>query len=152
MTKATLVRVVIAVTGVLLSASIIWMWYRRRRQLQPTGKSVTFEFGDTEASNAFLHRNQKFLPKFERLMDLANKCFGRQLQPKNRTEDICFGLGHTCREDFMEIVFLCANGYSNAGLKLLRGLYERSVALAYIVKFPEKAVHPAIRRTRRHLT
>ena len=72
-------------------------------------------------------------------MDLANKCFGRQLQPKNRSQHICFGLGHTCREDFMEIVFLCANGYSNAGLKLLRGLYERAVALAYIVKFPEKA-------------
>jgi hypothetical protein len=100
---------------------------------------MTFEFGGTEASKAFLQRNQKFLPKFERLLDLANKCFGRQLQPKNRTEDICFGLGHTCREDFMEIVFLCANGYSNAGLKLLRGLYERAVALAYIVKFPEKA-------------
>jgi hypothetical protein len=67
MTKATLVRIAIAFTGVLLTASIIWMWYRTRRQL-PTEKSVTFEIGNTEASKAFLHRNQKFLPKFERLL------------------------------------------------------------------------------------
>lgn len=100
---------------------------------------MTFEFGDTESCMAFLKRNQKFLPKFEKLMDLGNKCFGRRVKPENRAEDICFGLGHTCREDFMEIVFLAANGYSNAGLKLLRALYERAVALAYIVKFPEKA-------------
>src|SRR5262249_41693182 len=99
---------------------------------------MTFELGGTDASKAFIVRNRKFLGQFDRLMDLGNKCFGRQLQPKNRTEDICFGLGHTCREDFMEIVFLAANGYSNAALKLLRGLYERAVALAYIIRFPEK--------------
>jgi len=100
---------------------------------------MTFEFGETEASKAFLLRNRKFLHKFERLLDLGNKCLGRKLRPNNRTEDICFGLGHTCREDFLEIVFLAANGYSNGAVKLLRGLYERAVVLAYIIKFPEKA-------------
>jgi len=100
---------------------------------------MIFEFGKTDAFFAFLQRNQTFLPKFERLLDLGNKCLARQLRPKNRTEDICFGLGHTCREDFLEIVFLAAHAYSNGALKLLRGLYERAVALAYIMKFPEKA-------------
>src|SRR5437867_2478463 len=138
MGKTTLVKVAVTLIGVLLTGSIIWVWHRRRQHLRPTEKSLTFEFGDTNATKAFLKRNQKSLPKFERLMDLGNKCLGRLVRPENRTEDICFGLGHTCREDFSEILFLCANGYSNAGLKLLRGLYERAVALAYIVKVPEK--------------
>jgi hypothetical protein len=76
------------------------------------------------------------------------------LRPKNRTEDICFGLGHTCREDFLEILFLAANGYSNGALKLLRGLYERALTMSYIIKSPAKADRfmsfVAIQETPRH--
>jgi len=61
--------------------------------LRPTEKSLTFEFGDTNATKAFLKRNQKFLPKFERLMDLGNKCFGRAPRPTSRGEDIASGWG-----------------------------------------------------------
>jgi hypothetical protein len=39
----------------------------------------------------------------------------------------------------MEVLFLAVNGYGIGASKLLRGLYERAVALAYIVKRPEKA-------------
>ncbi|HZR28494.1 MAG TPA: DUF5677 domain-containing protein [Terriglobales bacterium] len=98
----------------------------------------TFEFGQTAESEAFFDRNPKFYPAFERLTALINKCFGRSLQPKNRTEDICFGLGESCRDDFTEILFLAVNGYATGALKLLRGLYERAVALAYIIKCPDK--------------
>lgn len=55
-----------------------------------------------------------------------------------RPDYIRFSLGESCREDFLEILFLAANGYGAAALKLLRGLYERAVALSYMVKEPTK--------------
>jgi Family of unknown function (DUF5677) len=100
---------------------------------------MDFHFGATPESDLFFSRNPKFYPAFERLMALANKCFGRTFYPKNRSEDICFSLGETCREDFLEILFLAVHGYGYGACKLLRGLYERAVALAYMVKRPEKA-------------
>jgi Family of unknown function (DUF5677) len=100
---------------------------------------MEFEFGETDQGKKFFRRHPDFYGSFERLMELANRCFGRAIHPKSRVEDICFDLGHTCRADYLEILFLAANCYGTAALKLLRGLYERSVALAYIVKHPEKA-------------
>jgi hypothetical protein len=100
---------------------------------------MKFEFGETRESEAFFDRNPKFMAAFERLMQLANSCFGRQLNPRNRAEDVCFGLGHACRQDFLEVIFLAVNGYGSASSKVIRGLYERAVTLAYIGKNPDKA-------------
>jgi hypothetical protein len=127
------------------SAGLVVVWLYRRwmsnRKNPSAGGSmeVIFEFGQTSESETFFDRNPKFYPAFERLAALINKCFGRPVRHKNRTEEVCFSLGETCREDFMEILFLAANGYATGASKLLRGLYERAVALAYIVKHPEKA-------------
>lgn len=115
-----------------LAHSYLWRCSKKRGSMQ-------FEFGETDQANAFFDRNPKFHPAFERLMTLANKCFGRKLHPKSRIEDVCFDLGHTCRADYMEILFLAVNGFGIAASKLLRGLYERAVTLAYIIKHPEKA-------------
>jgi len=100
---------------------------------------MEFHFGATPESDAFFDRNPRFYPAFERLMTLANKTFGREHKPKNRTEQIGFSLGETCRVDFLEIVFLAVHGFGIGASKLLRGLYERAVALAYMIKHPEKA-------------
>ena len=101
---------------------------------------ITFEFGETAQSRAFFQRNQQFLPAFERLVILINKCFVRSsLTPSTLAANICFSLGETCRQDFLEILFLAVNGYGTAAYKLLRGLYERAVTMAYIMKHPEKA-------------
>jgi hypothetical protein len=99
---------------------------------------MDFEFGETQESKAFFDRNPKFMPMFVSLIELANKYFGRRPQPKNQLEDICFGLGHASRQDFLEVVFLAVNGYGDGSLKLTRGLYERSVTLAYLVQNPTK--------------
>jgi len=99
---------------------------------------MEFDFGTTKASEAFFDRHPKFYPTFEHLMGLGNKVFGRESLPKNPLEDVGFGLGHACREDFIEIVFLASNGYGGGALKLFRGLYERAVTLAYLVKFPKR--------------
>ena len=100
---------------------------------------TTFEFGETVASNAFWDRNPKFFSAFTHLVNLTNKCFGRTLNPRNRVEDLGFDLGETCRQDFFEIVFLGVNGHGIGAQKLLRGLYERAVALEYIRTHPKKA-------------
>ena len=93
---------------------------------------MTFEFGETEESNAFFDRSPSFVPFFEKLMATANKCFGRRVNFKNHLEDVVFSQGHTCCDDYTEVVFLAVNGHANAAAKVFRGLYERAVTLAYI--------------------
>jgi|SRR5579863_3291395 len=98
-----------------------------------------FEFGETEEAEAFFNRHPNFYPAFEQLTALVNKCFARPvLEPYYGPEYIRFSLGEACREDFIEILFLAANGYGDGASKLLRGLYEGAVALAYMVKEPAK--------------
>jgi hypothetical protein len=99
---------------------------------------MTFEFGETVESKAFAERHPKFIPAFMSLMDVGNKCFGRLIRPTNRLEDIGFWLGHTCRDDFLEVTFLAVNGHGFAASKILRGLFERAVTLAYLLKHPHK--------------
>lgn len=98
-----------------------------------------FEFGETAESEAFFDRHPNFYPAFERLMALGNTCFGRPLpKPYYGPEYTLFGLGESCRADFLEILFLAVNAHGCGASKLLRGLYERAVALAYMVKEPAK--------------
>jgi len=96
----------------------------------------TFEFGETIEAGAFLDRHPNLQPALERLFALINRCFVRPA-PKPPGY-IPFRLGESCREDFLEILFLAANGYAVGASKLLRGLYERAVALTYMVNDPTK--------------
>jgi hypothetical protein len=99
----------------------------------------TFEWGETAESEAFFDRHPDFYPAFEKLIALVNKCFGRPFpEPHYGSDYILFSLGESCREDFLEIAFLAAHGYAAGAAKLFRGLYERAVALAYLVSEPQK--------------
>src|SRR5712691_11597100 len=95
-----------ALFGLATSSVVLYLLLFRKR-----GGRMLFEFGQTDQNKAFFDRHPKFYPAFERLMDLANKCFGRASGAKNHAQDICFGLGHTCRDDYTEILFLVVNGY-----------------------------------------
>jgi hypothetical protein len=99
---------------------------------------VTFEFGETESCREFLNGNPEFLEFFDAITKLGNKCLGPEMKPANELEDIAFGMGNACRDDFLEVAFLAINGYGFAASKLLRGLYERAVALAYLTANPDK--------------
>lgn len=106
----------------------------------PKGEgSMDFEFGDTTKSKAFLEGHSLFIRFLEHTVALANACFGRRCQPKNRAEDVCFDLGQTCRDDYLQTIFLAINGYGIGASKLLRSLYERAVTLTYLTQHPEKA-------------
>jgi hypothetical protein len=98
-----------------------------------------FEFGETAEAKEFFARHPNFCPAFEQMLALINRCFDRPLpEPRYGHDYIRFSLGEACREDFFEILFLASNGYGAASFKLLRGLFERAVALAYMVKEPAK--------------
>jgi hypothetical protein len=99
-----------------------------------TTPNFIFEFGDTEKSKAFVTRNPQFPAALVRLFTTANRCFGGDPHAKNQLGRICFWLGHTCRQDFVEVVFLAVNGYGAGATKILRSLYERAV---YCVPDPE---------------
>jgi hypothetical protein len=88
---------------------------------------------------AFEQRQQVFVEKLPLLRQTFEKVFIRQMQISNSQEKVVFFLGRLCVEDFMEILLLCGNGYGIGALKLLRGLFERSVTLGYIAENPEEA-------------
>ncbi|HEY4904039.1 MAG TPA: DUF5677 domain-containing protein [Candidatus Sulfotelmatobacter sp.] len=103
-----------------------------------TNEAPMFEIPDTLKARAYVGRNPKFPDAFIKLLDLSNKCFGRQFNPKNQIENICFGLGHTSRQDFLEVAFLAINAYGDGATKILRCLYERAVTIEYLMQNPEK--------------
>jgi hypothetical protein len=96
-----------------------------------------FDFADTPAARAFTERNKGFWGHLERVLAIANRCFGREI-PSERGEHLLFKLGDVCRDDFLEIAFLAVNGHGVAAHKLLRGLYERAVTAEYLRRKPEK--------------
>lgn len=55
-------------------------------------------------------------------------------------EKAVFYLGRLCVEDFFEIMLLASNGYGDAGMKLLRGMYEKAVTARYLQQYPNKTV------------
>jgi hypothetical protein len=50
---------------------------------------------------------------------------------------VVYFLGNACIEDFNEILQLGFNGYGIGALKLLRGLYERTITEAYLANKPD---------------
>ena len=95
-------------------------------------------FGETPESNEFLKRNQNFYPALDQLEALSNNAFGREYEFRSRAEQVCFQLGEACRLDFAEILFLAVHGFGSGADKLVRGLYERAVAMAYIANTPTR--------------
>ena len=96
--------------------------------------------GSSDKSEAFFNDHPNFWGAFEKLMSVSNECFGRTCHYENQAESLMFSLGQACREDYLEIAFMGVHGFDTATTKLLRGLYERAVTHAYIIKNPEKVM------------
>lgn len=101
---------------------------------------MDFEFGQSDKAEAFFSEHPNFWDAFEKLTNLSNRCFGRTCHYENQAESLMFSLGQTCRDDYLEISFMGVHGFNSATTKLLRGLYERAVTHAYIIKNPEKVM------------
>lgn len=134
-------RVKLIVVLLLMAVLVLNLRRRRRRHQSPMTNETQqpiFEIPDTAKSRAFVARNPKFPAAFVKLLDLSNQCFGRNPRDKDHREHICFWLGHTCRQDFLEVVFLAINGYGAGATKILRSLYERAVTIEYLIHNPHK--------------
>ena len=102
-------------------------------------KPIPVSFGLEEDWRLFAEQHQVFLQKWPNLVQTFQRVFLRTTETTSPAEKVLFILGQLIREDFMEILLLCGNGYGVAGLKILRGMYESAVTAAYLAKHPDEA-------------
>lgn len=100
--------------------------------------NIELDFGETKNSIEFFNAHNEVGFIFERIINLANICFGREVSPNKKLDTIVFGLGHSCRMDFIEIIHLIVNNYSEGAAKILRVFFEKALTVSYLIKHPEK--------------
>jgi len=94
--------------------------------------------GIPEEWKHFEEQHGLFFERFPHLESALETTFIRTTTLSEPIDKFVLQYGRLCVEDFFEILLNCANGYGIAGQKLLRGLYERAVTLAYLDKYPEE--------------
>jgi hypothetical protein len=94
-------------------------------------------FGNVGEWQEFNRRNARFLERFENLKNALTIAFARSGESAEPVDRMIFYLGRLCTEEFNEILVLAGNGYGVGALKLLRGMYERSVTAHYLHLHPE---------------
>jgi Family of unknown function (DUF5677) len=97
-------------------------------------QEITFGFPDQW--KAFQGRHEKFLSRFPNLRAAIDIAFLRTFGSSGPEERVIFIMGRVCSEEFFEILLLAGNGYGFGALKLLRGLYERAVTMAFLSDNP----------------
>jgi Family of unknown function (DUF5677) len=104
---------------------------------------IAASFGFREEWADFGKRNPGFLRVMPALGESIQRVFGRKETFGARSatvvqDRLIYHLASVCAEDFLEILLLCGNGYGIGGMKLLRGLYERTVTVGYLINNPEE--------------
>jgi hypothetical protein len=87
----------------------------------------------------FQQTHPLFVERLHRLFDLARLIFGRQVWAESPEERLVYGLGLLAWEDFEEILNLAGNGFGFGAQKLPRGMFERTVTMAYLFDHPDQA-------------
>lgn len=95
-------------------------------------------FGDPDAAAQFAERHQLWPDRSINLVRAINTAFTRVVRMSEPADKLVYLSGRMCAEDFMEILLVCGNGYGEAGLKLLRSLYEHAVTLRYLHEHPDE--------------
>jgi hypothetical protein len=99
-----------------------------------------FSFGFPDAQRKFADRHPQLLQNCLKVGEAQNKVLtkaNRKMQNLMR-DKVLYLLARQAYEDFDEIMLLCANGLSTGGMKILRGLFERTVTACYLQKKPEE--------------
>ena len=94
-------------------------------------------FGFPEEWQPFVDRNSRFFERVANLFKAIDKAFHIQSAQATPLQQFVFLHARICIEDFFEVLQCCGNGYGIAGMKLLRGLYEKAVTLEYLGEHPE---------------
>lgn len=95
--------------------------------------------GIPEEWENFKLRHARFLERFRNLESALNIAFHREIFDSDAQDRIIYFTGRLCAEEFNEIYLLCGNGYGVAALKLVRGMFERTVTARYLSAHPEEA-------------
>lgn len=94
-------------------------------------------FGSQEEWERFNVNFPKFVEKYGALEGMRDKIFQRH-GVGDKLARIIFGLGRVCYEDFQQALVLCGNGFGIGALQIVRGMYERLVTAAFLIKQPDK--------------
>ena len=99
----------------------------------------SYLFGVKKAQDDFSMRHQVMLKGYLKLIRAEDIVIsGANRKMKNNMKDkMIYLLARQVFEDFDEILLLCGNGYSTGGLKILRGMFERTVTVCYLQKHPD---------------
>ncbi len=88
----------------------------------------------------FEKRHRLFFERYGDLREAQNRAFIRPLHDPTRRNLLVFYTGRLAVEDFQEILLLAGNGNGVAALKILRGMYERTVDGRYLSTASDKEV------------
>jgi hypothetical protein len=88
----------------------------------------------------FFKRHPEWPIIYNSLITTTKSIFIRKIDLSNLADKTVFFIGRLCVEDFNEIFLLCGNAYGFGALKILRGLYERTVTMAFIAANPNEAI------------
>jgi hypothetical protein len=85
----------------------------------------------------FGSRNEAFTVCLQRLNELIGLTFMRPLANAGFLDKVVFFLGNEAVEEFGEVLVLAGNGYGTGALKIVRGMFERMVALSHLIRNPQ---------------
>lgn len=88
----------------------------------------------------FAKRHQLFFKRYAELLEAQNIAFIRTMNDASQRDSVVFYEGRLAVEDFQEILLLAGNGNGVGALKILRGMYERTVHGRYLSQAPESEV------------
>lgn len=101
-------------------------------------KQPKFFIGDLESQIKFAERNEGLPQLLNCLNDLTQVVLNTP-EPQSTADHLILELGNIITEDLGEIVTLCYNGFTNGAMKILRGMFERTVTLFHIDEYPDEA-------------
>jgi hypothetical protein len=92
--------------------------------------------GNPQAQADFFKRNEVLI---ERLKNIQAACNAADIIGQmNKDDMVIYCLVRLVIEDFHEVMLLCANGMTTGAMKILRGMFERTVTACYLEKRPEE--------------
>ncbi len=98
-----------------------------------------FLFGVPEAQEDFSRRHQEILNEYPKIRAVQDRAISSATKRMKVMDDkVIYFLARQVFEDFDEILVLCGNGLSTGALKILRGMFERTVTICYLQKHPEQ--------------
>jgi len=101
-------------------------------------KEPKFRLGNLDFQIRFAERNEGLPQLLNCLNDLTQFVLNTP-EPQSTADHLILELGSIITEDLGEIVTLCYNGFINGAMKILRGMFERTVTLFHIDQYPDEA-------------